>query len=144
MVKKLWYKVTTNRLIAEFFSKETRDQLIRYIIVGFLSVGLDFILVFGLTEFAKLWYILSKSIAYIIGFWFNFLLNRYWSFNARQNFVRQIKLYAILFVFNFCITNSLMFLLTDKFKIYYLISNIFVIGIMTIWNFFLYKKVIYK
>lgn len=132
------------RIIPEFISEQTIIQFLKYVATGFLTVGLDFLILFILTDIAKLWYLASKILTYIVTFWFNFLVNRSWSFNSKKNLARQLSLYLILFIFNGLVISSLMYQFTDVLKFHYLISNIFVVGVVTIWNFFLYKKIIYK
>lgn len=130
--------------MAEFFTPGTFHQFIKYIITGVLSFATEITLLFVLTEYAGLWYLLSNTIAYIVVFWLNFLLNKFWSFGSRKNFRRQLQLYSMLFVFNLGAVNGLMYLLTDVAGLYYLLSKVLVMGMVVTWNFFLYKKVIYK
>jgi putative flippase GtrA len=137
-------KLQENPLFGKYVTEQSLKQFIKYVVTGLLTVVLDYIILFVLTEYYKIWYLVSKCSAYVIEFWFNFLLNKYWSFNTRENLGRQLTLYGILFFFNLGVITSLMYLLTDILKFYYLLSNLFVIGMVTIWNFFLYKKVIYK
>ncbi|MGE5557002.1 MAG: GtrA family protein [Bacillota bacterium] len=125
-------------------SAENRPQLIKYLITGFSSFGLETSLLFLLTERAKLYYQYSNIIAYVVVFWFNFLLNKFWSFGSKRNMARQLILYTPLFIFNLAFNYFMMYLLTDVVRLFYLFSKVIVVGMVVTWNFFLYKKVIYR
>lgn len=137
-------RIRKSRLFEDFFTPDTFFQFVRYIITGVLSFITEISLLFVLTEYAGLWYIFSNTIAYVVVFWLNFLLNKFWSFASRKDFRRQLKLYSMLFIFNLGATSALMYLLTDIAGLCYLISKVLVVGMVVTWNFFLYKKVIYK
>lgn len=125
----------------------TRGALVqfkKYIISGLLSASLEYSLLLILTEIAGLWYILSNTIAYLGGFWLSFLLNRFWSFKSKDNFLRQLLLYVVLFVINLGLTNLVLYILTSIVGITYTISKVFVMGMVVLWNFIILKKIIYR
>lgn len=119
-------------------------QFRKYIIIGITSVLIDFLILYCLTDLIGLYYLLSKTISYFIVFWYSFLLNKFWAFKSNKYFIRHLVLYSFLVIINYIIASGLMYLLTDIFSFYYLVSNLFVIGFITVWNFAIYKKVIYK
>ncbi len=131
------------KFISDFFTASALSQFGRYLVTGFSSFGLEYLLLYVLTEYAGLWYIASNSIAFLVSFWFNFLLNRYWSFQSRYSFPKQLLSYGVLFVINLCISNMLLYIITDVFGVVYLISKVIVIAVITPWNFIIYKKIIY-
>ncbi len=133
-----------NHFFKGLFTFNTFAQFYRYVLVGFLSFITETSLLYLLTDHLKLWYIYSNSIAYIIVFWLNFLLNRFWSFKSKQNLPTQLAMYLGLFVINLFASNGMLYLLTSVFKVYYLISKIFAVALVVSWNFVIYKKVIFK
>jgi len=137
-------KQKMHKFFSEFFTPGALFQFIKYIASGLLSAAAEYSLLIILTEYAGLWYLISNSIGYITGFWLSFLLNRFWSFKSRENFLKQLMLYSILFVINFILTNALMYLLTSYFGILYMVSKIFVMGAVVMWNFIIFKKIIYR
>ena len=140
----LFQRLRSHHFGGEFFNLRTFRQFFRYIFVGLLSFITETSLLYLLTDRFKLWYLYSNSMAYIVVFWLNFLLNRFWAFKSKDNFQRQMVLYLFLFIFNLIASSGMMYLLTSVFKIYYLISKVFAVGLVVSWNFVLYKKVIYK
>ena len=154
-MNKIMASLKQHRFFAEFFHGYVRVQFIKYFLTGISSFVLEISLLYACTEWVNIkyiivhgfkiqWYLIANSIAYVVVFWFNFLLNKFWSFNVRKNFGRQLTLYFILFVFNFGFNWVMMYVLTEKLHCYYLVSKVFVVGMIIAWNFILYKKVIYK
>ena len=55
-------------------------QTIKYFLVGGIGVGVNLGLLYVLTDFLGIWYILSQGIAVAISITNNFFLHRYWTF----------------------------------------------------------------
>lgn len=129
--------------IKEFFQSNWK-QIYKYIGSGALSVGIDYIVLFLLTEWAGLYYLYSVTVSYFCGFFTNFFLNKYWTFQKKEGTSAQMLRYALLAGGNYLLTLSLMYLLTSLLGINYLISRGAVLVMVICWNFLLYKKVVYK
>jgi putative flippase GtrA len=123
---------------------ESAGQMIRYVITGLSSAVIEFTLLYIFKDVAGLQVIAANSAAMTIVFWFNFLMNRYWSFKSRMKLQKQLVMYFFLFLFNLLASDIVMYLLIEKLSMQYLIAKVFAIGAMVCWNFVLYKKVIYK
>ena len=146
-------KLMKSRLLKDFMNTETLGQFIRYVIVGITGFILEYTLFLVLRERLGIRELLSNIIVYTVIFWFNFLLNKFWSFKARNNFKRQLLYYGILFFFNLIVGNILLFsgiryLLVlwfgeGSWPVLYL-PKILIMFFIVSWNFVLYKKVIYK
>lgn len=140
-------------LLKDFMNPETLGQFIRYVIVGLSGFILEYTLFLVLRDMLKINELLSNIMVYSVIFWFNFLLNKFFSFRSRNNFKRQLFYYGILFVFNLVVGNILLFsgiryLLVLSFgegswPVLYL-PKILIMFFIVSWNFVLYKKVIYK
>jgi len=131
-------------LVTKLKDKEILKQIRRYLTTGFLSAGSEYMILFLLTRYIGLWYIISNTIALTVGFWISFLLNKYWSFNSRKGMIRQLILYGILFVINLGASNGIVYLLTEKAGFHFMFSKLFAMGMIVMWNFVIYRKVIYK
>lgn len=146
-------KLMGSRLLKDFMNPETLGQFIRYFIVGIVGFVLEYTLFIVLRDKLGIQELLSNIMVYTVIFWFNFLLNKFWSFKSRNNFKRQLFYYGILFFFNLVVGNVLLFsgiryLLAlwygeDSWPVLYL-PKILVMFFIVSWNFILYKKVIYK
>lgn len=131
-------------LLSDLLKPEAFNQLKRYLITGFSSAAIEMSLLYILKDVIKLSVLEANSIALSIVFWFNFLMNRFWSFKSKTNIRRQLILYGILFVINLAASDFIMYALTSYLHLQYLIAKVFAIGAVVSWNFILYKKIIYK
>lgn len=146
-------KLMNSRLLKDFFNPETLGQFIRYFIVGIVGFALEYTLFIVLRNSWRIDELLVNIMVYTVIFWFNFLLNKFYSFKSRSNFKKQLFYYGILFVFNLVVGNVLLFsgiryLLVLGFgegswPVLYL-PKILIMFFIVSWNFILYKKVIYK
>lgn len=137
--------IASKKKLSEFLSPESIGQFKRYLTTGFISFGTEYLLYFMLHKLLSVKYMTANIAVYAAVFWLNFLLNRFWSFKSHNSFWRQLMLYSMLFLFNlFAVNILLMFVLTELAGINPLISKIMVMGVIVLWNFILYKKVIYK
>jgi len=133
-----------NRIYKFFLGEKSSKQFIRYLIIGFSSFLLEYLLFFTLFKLLKVNALISNSIAIFIVFWFNFLLNRYWSFESKEKLFKQLIMYLILFAFNITVSNLFIYEASIIINMSPLISKVLIMGAIVIWNFILYKKVIYK
>ena len=136
-------RLKQHKFFSEFFTDTAQKQFKKNLVTGFTSFGLEYT-IFTLCNWVGLWYIYSNTIAYVIIFWFNFLMNRFWSFQSKDNLGRQLVLFGMLFAFNLGATNVLIYFLSDIIGIIPAISKIIVMGAVVSWNFIIYKKVIYR
>ena len=137
-------KLKNNRLLADLLVPGSFRQLARYLVTGFGSAAIELSLLYIFKDILKLPVIAANSAALSIVFWFNFLVNRLWSFRSRSDIRKQLLMYAVLFIFNLGVSDLIMYVLTSGLTLHYLVAKVFAIGAVVCWNFILYKKVIYK
>lgn len=132
------------RILDFFIGEKSIGQFVRYLVVGFSTFFLEYFLFFMLFRVIGLDDLIANSISITIVFWFNFLMNRFWSFKSKERLLKQVLQYAVLFVFNITFSNVFMYVMSDFVGISPLISKVLVMGLIVMWNFVLYKKVIYR
>ncbi|HEX3027958.1 MAG TPA: GtrA family protein [Clostridia bacterium] len=137
-------KIKKNRLVSEFLEPKSLMQFAKYLVTGVLAAVTEYGLFILLKNYVGLWYMFANIPAYFAGFWISFLLNRFWSFNSKENFKKQLLQYFALFSINLCVQSILLYLLTGPAGIPSSISKIFVMGLIVLWNFIIFKKIIYK
>lgn len=131
-----------------FYKKYTR-------IIKFLSVGLSGVIVnlgslYILKEFLKLNYLVAGVIAIELSIINNFILNSFWTWKDRL--IPSLKIFLLRFIkFNIStglsimiINSGLLWILTEYFGIYYIISQSIGIIAGTIINFLLYHFWVFK
>ena len=121
----------------------TQKQFMKYIFVGGLTALLELMLfaIFRLIAFFDI--ALSNIIAVTTATLCNFFLNRGWSFKANSNIFRNLILYVFLFLINLSFsTYAIAFMV--KAGMVDVVAKLVTMILITLWNFVLYRKVIFK
>jgi len=127
-----------------FLGGKSKKQFLRYLIIGFSSFFLEYLLFYIMFKVLDINELISNTIAIAIVFWFNFLMNRFWSFESNEKFAKQLMLYGMLFAFNLGVSNLFIYFMTNYLMVSPLISKVLIMGLIVIWNFIIYKTIIYK
>ncbi len=128
-------------LVSKLFVNSTNNlltQLFRYVFVGGIAFVVDFGLLFVLTEYLHLYYIVSATISFIAGLLTNYLLATAWIFKNPKikNRTGEFIAYALIGVVGLLLNNAILYLLTSIIGIYYLLSKIITAAIVMLYNFF--------
>ncbi len=120
-------------------------SFIRYCLVGGSAFVIEYFGYLFLFKVLKLDYTLAAAIVYSVLFWFVFYLNRSWSFQSQAAILPQLLKYIALFVFNNLVGNVLLMrFLTETLTISPLLSPVIKMACIVIWNYFIYKYIIYR
>lgn len=105
-------------------------QVTRFSIVGGLSVFVYYFLLFGLTEFFSVWYILSAAVAFLGYYCINFSLQKFWAFqNKDKKYIRrELTQFTIMAIGNWILNTSLLYFLVEYAHMHYMLAQ----GILTI------------
>lgn len=135
--------------------KLKNSQEFWFAVVGGLNTILDFVILFSLTAF-NVPIIIANIFSTGITFANSFSLNKKITFKSisknKKELVREIALFIIITLFGlWAIQNFIIFILSPIFenifknnKIALLISKLIATIFSLIWNFILYKKVVFK
>jgi putative flippase GtrA len=123
-------------LIAEIFTKSFFIKFLKFGMVGFTGVFVDF----GITWFTKEILKIQKYIANAIGFTSaatsNYYLNRIWTFESTNPRVMvEYTEFIIISTIGLGINTLVLWLLVSKFKMNFYVAKIFAIAVVTVWNF---------
>ena len=127
LYRKILFENTTNLFI----------QLFRYTLVGGLAFVVDFGLLFFLTEYVRLHYLISATISFLAGLLVNYVISTQWIF--RDSKIKNKKVEFILFgligVIGIILNNVIIYLFTDVVGLYYMLSKLVTAIIVYMWNF---------
>jgi putative flippase GtrA len=142
-LKKLTNIAKKSKMLLKYTKAEFITQFIRYFITGALATVSEYIVFTTIyTGFRALY--AANTIGMSVGFIISFVMNRSWSFKSKGNPVRQLVLTLILFIINLGISNVFIHILSNMVGIHPQLSKLMVMGVIVMWNFVLYRKVIYK
>jgi len=115
-------------------------RLLKFAVVGISGVVVNMGMLYLLTEYLNILYIISSIIAIEISIISNFFLNDLWTWRdrAKKTFIERFMQYHISVGLTAIMANWLILLiLTEFFNIYYMISNLIGIAVGTFSNFIL-------
>ncbi len=119
------------------YRRKVINEFFKFALVGFIGTIINLLVLYSFTEFLKIYYLISAVFAFIISATNNFILNKIWTFkeNIKHKFLN--KYFKFLFVSIAALLVNLFFLyiFTEFLEIYYLVSQVFAIGISLIINF---------
>lgn len=146
---KMTYRGTAWYASCTMIRKILARSFVRYVLVGLLSVAIDYGLLLGLYHGAGFGLGAATTVSFGIGLTANFLLTKYWTFGgsgrghgARQS-ARQMVLVGLLTGFNLMATNLVVWLMYRA-DIGPEVSKLVAMAMVTLWNYVIYKNVIFK
>ena len=128
LFKRLFYG-TTDRLLVQF---------VRYFFVGGFAFVVDFGLLYILTEYAGLHYLLSATLSFISGLLVNYVISCIWVFSNSKfkNRLVEFLFFAAIGVGGLLLNDALILLFTDCLGTPYMFSTIVAAALLHPWNFF--------
>ncbi len=115
-------------------------RFVKFCLVGFSGVLVNMGLLWLLTEFAGLFYLLSAAISIETSILTNFTLNDYFTFRDRRSptlksFLSRLVKFNLVSLAGLALNMGVLWLFTEVLGIYYLLSNLFGIVLATLWNY---------
>ena len=112
-------------------------KFIKFILVGFSGLIIDFSITFLCKEKILLNKYISNSIGFIVATSSNYILNRIWTFNSINPDIKmEFSAFILVSVIGLLINNSMLWAIHSHLKINFYSSKFGAIIITSIWNFF--------
>jgi putative flippase GtrA len=124
----------------------TGGQLLRSMGVSLIAFAADFALLALLTEAARLHYLLSAAISFLLGTSVSYLLSVLWVFPVRRYASRLLEYALFIFVglVGLGLNEAFLWALTEKVGIYYLASKVIAASLIFFWNFGARKLLLFR
>ena len=120
-------------------------QILKFGVVGGGAFLIDYSILYVLTEFVGIHYLVSSVISFIISLIFNYILSIYWVFDVtKKQTSKEIIIFVVLSVIGLGINQLIMYLGVDLLHIYYMINKLAATFIVMVWNFVTRKIFIEK
>ncbi|MBI2287000.1 MAG: GtrA family protein [Nitrosomonadales bacterium] len=122
------------------------SQFFRYFVVGGVAFVVDFALLYLLTEFAKLYYLFSASVAFMVGIAVNYTLSVTWVFDHRSvnNRMHEFAIFAIIGILGLAFNAALMWIFTELVGFHYLVSKMVATALIFLFNFGARKALLFS
>jgi putative flippase GtrA len=110
-------------------------KFIKFGLVGFIGLIIDFSFTYLFKEKLKLNRYISNSIGFTIAASSNYIFNRLWTFHSHNPEVAtEFLSFLIVSIVGLLINNFCIYLFEKRFNFYF--SKVLAIGVTTFWNFF--------
>ena len=145
---KEFFKAILDFNLNRLFREKTTNifiQFFRYIFVGGFAFLADAFTLWLCEKWMN--YMIAAAIAFVVGLAVNYALSIWFVFSESskvKNKVKEFVVYGIIGLIGLLITECIMYLFTDVFGLYFLISKIIAAAIVLVWNFAARKVVLYK
>ena len=117
-------------------------KIIRFGIVGFIATIIDFILLFIFKELLNINVIIANTLSFTISVIYNYIASIKYVFDVDKNKNGKIQfiLFIIFSVLGLILNNLILYLLTSRLNIYYLLSKVIATIFVMVFNFITRKK----
>ena len=145
---KEFFKAILDFNLNRLFREKTTNifiQFFRYIFVGGFAFLADAFTLWLCEKWMN--YMIAAAIAFVVGLAVNYALSIWFVFSESskvKNKVKEFVVYGIIGLIGLLITEGIMYLFTDVFGLYFLISKINAAAIVLVWNFAARKVVLYN
>lgn len=120
----------------DFFTKGVLLKFIKFGVVGFSGLIIDFVVTYLCKEKLKIHKLLSNTIGFCIAATNNYILNRIWTFQSVNDKIGvEFAEFFGVSIIGLGINTLVLWILNEKFKINFYFSKLCAIGTATLWNF---------
>lgn len=135
--------------IIKFITEKTDNsylQFIKYFFASGIALFADMALLFILTEFCNVYYLISATISFLVGIAITYIFSKLYIFTKTsiKNRTAEFTVFLIIGIIGLVLNNIFLYIFTDLLGIYYMLSKCLVIAITYLWNYFARKKFIFS
>ena len=111
-------------------------KFIKFCVVGFSGLFVDFGTTWLLKEKIRLNKYVANSSGFVLAATSNYFFNRYWTFHSQNSHIAtEYFSFFSISIAGLGINNLIIFFLTDKLKLNFYLSKLIAVGVVTVWNF---------
>jgi len=119
-------------------NKIFEPKVLKYLLVGFLTVAIDYLFIFIVFNIFEVNYMMAIAIGFLMSNIFQFYMNFFYTFNLKRADTIAIKM--VIFWIAVVIGNTLSFLLIVFLKLF--ISNVYIVKTLSLPLSFLYGYIV--
>ncbi len=121
-------------------------RVIKYLLAGGTATLVNLILLYFLTEFFHLWYLISSALAFIASFFVSFYLQKFWTFVDRdkEKILRQMVFYLAVASLNLFFNLVMMYFLVEAAGLWYMLAQLITGALIASESYLVYKFFIFN
>lgn len=129
----------------KIFKNKLLNQILKFGLVGGTAFVIDYVLLYLCTEFLHIHYLISSIISFTVSVIFNYILSIKWVFDVKKKQdVKDFVIFIILSVIGLGINSLIMYVMVEKFGVYYMFSKIVSTAVVMVYNFITRKIFVEK
>ena len=129
----------------KIFKNKLLNQILKFGLVGGTAFVIDYVLLYFCTEFLHIHYLISSIISFTLSVIFNYILSIKWIFDVKKKQdVKDFVIFIILSVIGLGINSLIMYVMVEKFGVYYMLSKIVSTAVVMVYNFITRKIFVEK
>lgn len=119
------------------YKKNVIKEFFKFVSVGLVGTFLNISFFYYLTEYAGIYYMISAVFAFLVVVTSNFIFNKIWTFKEKlkESVLKKYALFYSVSITALLVNLLFLFVFTEIFGMYYVISQILAIGIALTINF---------
>lgn len=111
-------------------------KFIKFCIVGFSGVFVDFGTTFICKEYFRIQKYVANSMGFALAATSNYFMNRLWTFHSNNpNIALEFTRFFIIALIGLCINLLIIWAMSGKFKVNFYLSKLVATAVVTFWNF---------
>ena len=127
------------------FKNKLLNKILKFGLVGGTAFVIDYVLLYFCTEFLHIHYLISSIISFTVSVIFNYILSIKWIFDVKKKQdVKDFVIFIILSVIGLGINSLIMYVMVEKFGVYYMLSKIVSTAVVMVYNFITRKIFVEK
>lgn len=122
------------------------ERVWRFLVAGSSAAAVDLGLLYVLTEWTGLHYLLSAVLAFIVAFCVSFFLQKFWTFqdHSVERVHSQVVLYFVIAVGNLGLNTLLMYFFVEKLHLWYFSAQIIIGALLACGGFFVARNFVFR
>lgn len=123
--------------VYSYFVSENVLRFLKFGVVGFLGMVIDFSITYLCKEKMKLNKYFANAIGFVVSASSNYVFNRNWTFHSENSAIlKEYLTFFLISTIGLAINTFIIWLLNDRLKINFYLSKLIAIAIVILWNFF--------
>lgn len=121
----------------EFASRSFYLKFLKFGVVGFSGLFVDFGLTYLFKEIFHVQKYVSNAIGFMMAATSNYIFNRIWTFESTNpNIALEYTEFIVISLIGLVVNTLILYLLVSRLKMNFYLSKVFAIAVVTLWNFF--------
>ena len=115
-------------------------QIFKFLLVGGMATIIDFVLLYFFKDIIKLDLIIANSLSFIISVTYNYYASIIFVFNVDKNNTKVFIIFVLFSAIGLGINNFILWIISNVFKLYYLLSKVIATVFVMVFNFVTRKR----